>query len=61
MDQNHKASPPGRAPLLSREEIEALMQGPVKDWPSVIVVGDDDVVGFTPARATPLEDPLRRA
>ena len=60
MDQNNKAAPPGRAPLLSREEIDALMREPVKDWPAVIVVGDDDVVGFTPAPAAP-DERLRRA
>jgi hypothetical protein len=43
-------SPPER-PFLSADEIDALMRAPVKPRPSVIVVGDDDVVGFTPAPA----------
>lgn len=38
-----------REPLLRPEEIEALMQGPVARQPSVVVLGDEDVVGFTPA------------
>jgi hypothetical protein len=37
-------------PLLTAEEIELLMSGPVKDWPSIIVVGDEDVVGYNPPR-----------
>ena len=26
------------------------MSGPVKDWPSIIILGDDDVVGFNPPK-----------
>ena len=37
----------------ARTEIDALMTGPVRKMPSIIVVGDDDVIGFTPAPATP--------
>jgi hypothetical protein len=40
-----------REPVLTAQEIEALMSGPVKDWPSIIILGDDDVVGFNPPRA----------
>lgn len=43
----------GRPPLLTPEEIEALMAGPVRDWPSVIVVGDEDVTGYDPPRPPP--------
>lgn len=32
-------------------QIEALMREPVKEPPSIIVVGDDDVFGITPAPA----------
>jgi hypothetical protein len=35
-------------PDLARE-IDALMAGPIPPRPAVIVVGDDDVAGFTPA------------
>lgn len=31
------------------DQIEALMAAPVSPPPAVIVVGDDDVAGFTPA------------
>jgi len=31
-------------------QIEALMRQPVKEPPSIIVVGDDDVFGITPTR-----------
>jgi hypothetical protein len=30
-------------------EIDAMMSGPVPPRPTVIVVGDDDIIGFTPA------------
>ena len=36
-------------PLLSPEDIDALMRGPVKERPAIIVLGDEDVFGFTPA------------
>jgi hypothetical protein len=36
--------------VLTAEEIELLMRGPVKDWPSIIIMGDEDVVGFNPPR-----------
>lgn len=29
--------------------IDALMAMPVREWPSIIVVGDDAVFGITPA------------
>lgn len=51
-------------PLLSPEEIETLMHGPVAERPTITVLGDDDVVGFTPAQppAQSLsQPPLRRA
>jgi hypothetical protein len=31
--------------------IDALMAQPIKGRPAVIVVGDPDVIGFTPAKA----------
>ncbi|WP_293369754.1 hypothetical protein [Phenylobacterium sp.] len=31
------------------KEIDALMAGPVPPRPTVIVVGDEDIIGFTPA------------
>ncbi len=37
-------------PVLTADEIDLLMSGPVKDWPSIIVVGDEDVVGYNPPR-----------
>jgi hypothetical protein len=40
----------GREAVLTAEEIELLMRGPVKDWPSIIIMGDEDVVGFNPPR-----------
>lgn len=40
---------PAETPLLSSEEIDFLMSGPVKERPSIILVGDEDMVGFTPA------------
>jgi hypothetical protein len=45
-----------REPVLTAEEIELLMSGPVKDWPWVIVVGDEDVVGFNPPGPHSTED-----
>jgi hypothetical protein len=36
--------------MLTADEIERLMSGPIKDWPSIIILGDDDVVGFSPPR-----------
>jgi hypothetical protein len=39
-----------REAVLTAEEIELLMSGPVKDWPSIIIMGDEDVVGFNPPR-----------
>ena len=41
--------PPLEQPLLSEDEIDALMKGPVRKMPSIVVVGDDDVIGYTPA------------
>jgi hypothetical protein len=35
---------------MSVDDIDTLMKGPLKEPPSIIVVGDDDVIGFTPAR-----------
>jgi hypothetical protein len=35
---------------LTQQAIEALMREPVKEPPSIIVVGDDDVFGITPAQ-----------
>lgn len=37
-------------PVLTAQEIELLMSGPVKDWPSIIILGDEDVVGFNPPK-----------
>jgi hypothetical protein len=45
-----------REPVLTAEEIEFLMRGPVKDWPSIIIVGDEDVVGFNPPRSHSPDD-----
>jgi hypothetical protein len=39
-----------REPELTAQDIDALMSGPIKDWPSIIVVGDEDVVGYNPPR-----------
>jgi hypothetical protein len=47
--QDHDPLPdPGLDPDIAYE-IEALMAGPIPPRPAVIVVGDDDVVSFTPA------------
>jgi hypothetical protein len=43
----------GREPVLTAQEIEQLMSGPIKDWPSIIVMGDEDVVGYNPPRPHP--------
>jgi hypothetical protein len=40
----------GREPELTADEIALLMSAPIKDWPSIIVVGDEDVVGYNPPR-----------
>jgi hypothetical protein len=42
----------GLKPEIARE-IDALMAGPVRPRPSVIVVGDDVVASFTPPPARP--------
>lgn len=49
-------APPDHNPLPDRgldpeivREIDALMAGPIAARPAVIVVGDDDVISFTPA------------
>ena len=34
-----------------QRKIDALMRQPPKDLPSIVVVGDDDVFGITPAKA----------
>ncbi len=51
MDTNTPTSP---APVGMqddhRERIAALMAMPIKALPAVTIFGDDDVVGFTPAR-----------
>ena len=44
-------------PVLTAQEIELLMSGPVKDWPSIIILGDEDVVGFNPPRPHSPEGP----
>jgi hypothetical protein len=45
---------PGRAPADDRRAtIDALMAGPVKDRPMIIVVGDDAVSGINPAPSIP--------
>jgi hypothetical protein len=31
------------------KRIDRLMAGPVKERPAIVVFGDDDLVGFTPA------------
>ena len=49
--------PEGREPVLTAEEIELLMSGPVKDWPSIIIVGDEDVAGFNPPKPHPSQGP----
>jgi hypothetical protein len=47
--KDHDPMPANRLdPELARE-IDALMSGRVPPRPTVIVVGDDDVIGFTPA------------
>jgi len=38
---------------MSVDEIDTLMKRPLKKMPSIIVVGDDDVFGFTPAPNMP--------
>jgi hypothetical protein len=43
----------GRDSVLTAQEIDLLMSGPVKDWPSIIIVGDEDVEGFNPPRPHP--------
>ena len=35
------------------------MSGPIKDWPSIIIVGDEDVVGYNPPRPHPPEGTAR--
>ena len=40
-----------REPELTADEIESQMRGPIQDWPSIIVVGDEDVVGYNPPRS----------
>ena len=51
MDTNTPKSP---APIPvqddHRERIAALMAMPIKAPPAITIFGDDDVVGFTPAR-----------
>ena len=42
-----------RETSLTADEIDLLMNGPIKDWPSIIIVGDEDVVGFNPPRPHP--------
>ncbi|HLZ77589.1 hypothetical protein [Phenylobacterium sp.] len=42
-----------REPQLTADEIERLMSGPIKEWPSIIIVGDEDVVGYNPPRPHP--------
>jgi len=47
--KDHDPMPANRLdPELARE-IDALMSGRVPPRPTVIVIGDDDVMGFTPA------------
>jgi len=46
MTENGPAPP---IPPEALEEIDELMALPIKKPPAIIVFGDDDVVGFTPA------------
>ena len=44
-----EADEDGEAETELGRQIEALMRQPVKEPPSIIVVGDEDVFGITPA------------
>ena len=52
MDDASKSPEAEDPEVLARAQtIDALMAGPIKNRPAVIVLGDDAVTGFTPIEA----------
>ncbi len=59
MGDGDSRKPKEEAEMPDAEMIERLMAQPVPKRPSIIVIGDDDIVGFTPAQPPPEANPGR--